>query len=50
MTTLARIEELTISLRAQAAETYQRLVLLLVQTGQKEQAFEFSERARARVS
>ncbi len=49
ITTFSRIEEFTISLRAQAVETYQRVVLLLMYTGQQEQAFEFSERARARA-
>lgn len=49
MASFARIEEFTISLRAQAAETYQHIILLLLRTGQKEQAFDFSERARTRA-
>jgi len=46
---LGGIEEFKVSLGAQAAATYQRTILLLMQMGQPEQAFEFSERARARV-
>lgn len=45
----AKIDDLTISLAAKAAQTYQRAVRLLMQQGQPEQAFQFSERARARA-
>jgi CHAT domain-containing protein len=43
------VEEFKVSLGAQAVMTYQRAILLLMCMGQSEQAFEFSERARARV-
>ena len=49
LTTYSRVEEFTISLRARAAGMYQRIVLLLLQMGREEEAFEFSERARARA-
>ncbi len=45
----AGIAEFKISLNNQAAATYQMTILLLLRMGQLEQAFEFSERARARV-
>ncbi len=45
----AGIDEFKISLREQADATYQRLVLLLMASGQFEQAFNVSEQARARV-
>ena len=45
----AGLEEFKISLSAQAASTYQRAILLLVQTGQIQEAFEMSEHARARA-
>ena len=43
------IEELTINLGEQAAATYQRAVLLLAGQGKSVQAFELTERARART-
>ncbi len=43
------IEELTFSLREQINATYQRLILLLMGSGQFKEAFLFSERARARA-
>lgn len=49
ITTFSRIEEVTISLRGQAADLYQRAVLLLVRLGRDEAAFHMSERARARA-
>lgn len=45
----AGIEEFKLSLRDQADATYQRLVQLSMHAGNHEQAFYFSERARARV-
>lgn len=45
----ARVEELKISLRDQAEAAYERAILLSLKTGQREQAFEYSERARARA-
>ncbi len=43
------VDEFKIGLGAQAAETYQRFVHLLVDSGNPEEAFEYSERARART-
>ena len=43
------LDEFKVSLGAQIATTYQRAILLLTRMGQPERAFEFSERARARV-
>ena len=45
----AAVEELKSGLIEQSADVYQRAVLLLMQTGQPEQAFNMSERARARI-
>lgn len=49
ITSVGGVEEFKAGLSAQAAETYQRTVLLLMRLGDPEQAFEFSEHARARV-
>ncbi len=43
------VETLTISLRDQLDATYQRLIRLLWDAGRREEAFFFSERARARA-
>ena len=45
----AGVAELKISLGDQIAELYQRTILLLLHMGEARQAFEFSERARARA-
>ncbi|MBN2514070.1 MAG: tetratricopeptide repeat protein [Sedimentisphaerales bacterium] len=47
--TAATLEEFKISLAAQASDVYQRAFLLAQQAGDTEQAFELSERARARA-
>ena len=47
--TAAGVEELKISLRTQTAATYQRAIRLLMRRNRTPEAFEFSERARARA-